>query len=202
MIREKLDDLDKMGVNYHPSRKDMFKALAMLPSKNVKVVIIGQDPYPKAIHATGLAFSVPKFIKDYPPTLKIIFDELVRDLDVPYPPTGNLEDWVEEGVLLWNAIPVCLTTKSLSLNWEEWKYCTQGILDKLVDQCVVVAALGTVAKSHLRPEDYENFKVIEVGHPSPRGNLNSKKPFTGSRLFSTINQKLVESGLTPIDWRL
>jgi uracil-DNA glycosylase len=204
VIREHLDEMEKLGIDYHPPRRDLFKALSAIRPENVKVLMMGQDPYPNAAHATGLAFSVPSFLppSSFPPTLKIIFNELVSNYpDMPYPTTGNLQHWVDEGVLLWNSSPVFSKKFSL-LKCPEWVELTRDILRKLEDNNLVIATLGAAAKSHLVAEDYQNFKVINVGHPSPRGNINSGNPFSGSRLFQRINTALSELGQTPINWRL
>jgi uracil-DNA glycosylase len=201
VIREHLDDMEKYGIAYHPPRKQLFKALSAIKPENVKVLVLGQDPYPNAVHATGLAFSVPS-VNSLPPTLKIMFDELVRCYpDIPYPTSGNLQKWVDEGCLLWNVCPV-FSKNYPALGWVEWKELTRSILKRLEDNNLVIAALGTAAKSHLLPEDYETFRIITVGHPSPRGNMASKSPFTGSELFKKINVELVSLGQEPIDWRL
>lgn len=204
VTREHLDDMEKLHIEYHPPRRDLFKALSAIKPEDVKVLLVGQDPYPNAVHATGLAFSVPSFLpsSSFPPTLKIIFNELVSNFpDMPYPTSGNLQKWVDEGVLLWNSSPV-FSKRYSALNWVEWRELTRSIVKRLEDNNLVIATLGSAAKSHLVPEDYENFKVISVGHPSPRGNLNSNNPFTGSRLFSRINDALIDLGHTPIQWRL
>lgn len=201
VIREHLDDMEKLGIAYHPPRKLLFKALSAIKPENVKCLVMGQDPYPNAVHATGLAFSVPT-VNSLPPTLKIMFDELVRNYpNIPYPTTGNLIKWVDEGVMLWNVCPV-FSKRYPALGWVEWKELTRSILKRLEDNNLVIATLGSAAKSHLIPEDYETFKIINVGHPSPRGNMNSNNPFTGSKVFSKIDAELVRLGHTPIDWRL
>lgn len=202
-IQERLAEMRKLGIPHHPRKENMFAALDELDPGQVKVVILGQDPYPTPSHATGVAFSIPSDIlqKDFPPTLKIILQEYVDDLGFPYPTDGDLTPWIDQGVLLLNAVPVVSARLPSVKLWDEWKYIIWEILTVLQDQPVVIAALGGVAKSLLRPSDYDNFKIIEVGHPSPRG-LNAKTPFAGSRIFSTINTKLREMKQEPIDWRL
>lgn len=204
LARERIDDDIRHGYGVVPSKRSMFRALSLTPLRETKVVILGQDPYPSAGHATGLAFSIPAELDagDFPPTLRAIFAEYSRDLGYPSPTHGDLTKWAKEGVLLWNTIPSCRAGKSLSHDWPDgcWDYLTREIIRRCDDQGVVFAFLGAVAKRHLH--EVSTSPVIQTSHPSPRGSLNSKTPFVGSRLFSTINAKLVEIGHTPVDWRL
>lgn len=203
VIDENLKDLSKRHVHWNPGRKNLFAALDAVPLDQVKVVILGQDPYPSHLHATGVAFSVPPSVKELPPTLKIIFNELVADLHCTYPSNGDLSAWCKQGVLLWNVVPSCTAGNSLSHAWPEWDYLNRELLEELKDKNVVFAALGSKAKEVLlKYVSFDDAPIVCVGHPSPRGNLNSKNPFTGSRLFSTLNQMLVKQGLKPIEWRL
>jgi uracil-DNA glycosylase len=182
----------------------MFRALSATPLGKTKVVILGQDPYPDAGFATGLAFSIPPEVEptDFPPTLRTIFAEYSRDLGYPSPSHGDLTAWAKQGVLLWNSIPSCRTGKSLSHDWPDscWDYLTREIIQRCDEQGVVFAFLGAVAKRHLH--EVKASPVIQTSHPSPRGSMNSRTPFNGSRLFSEINRKLIKIGREPIDWRL
>lgn len=201
VVQEHLDDLSKEGVQYCPKREDLFAALDATPFDKVKVVILGQDPYPDPKYATGLAFSIPKKEKDFPPTLKTIFKELESDLDCASPAAGDLSLWAEQGVLLWNVIPSCTVGHSLSHDWPEWDCLTAEILGALGTKDVVYAALGSRARDaakYINPWD----NVIFTSHPSPRGNLKSNNPFSGSKLFSKINSHLKELGKDTIEWRL
>ncbi len=202
VIEERLDDLDKNKKLYNPTRKNVFKALEAVDPDNVRVAIVGQDPYPDPIHATGLAFSIPAHIKGLPLTLQNIFREYSEDLHYPVPTSGSLDRWAEQGVLLWNAIPTVAQHQPLSHNWVEWQLLTEELITKLSKQKVVMAFLGGVARDFVKFTDHDAKKVIETSHPSPRGNLNSRVPFLGSRLFSTINTKLASQGVPSIDWRL
>ncbi len=184
----------------------MFMALSRVPQHLVRVCIVGQDPYPDSRMATGMAFSIPHEFgrSEFPQTLRTLFDEYESDLGYPRPNHGDLSKWAENGVLLWNAIPSCRGGKSLSHDWpgQEWSYLTREIVRRLSTQSVVFAFLGSVARRHVVDvvEGYGS-QIIETGHPSPRGK-NSRIPFRGSRLFSTINAKLVENGMKPVDWRI
>lgn len=207
VVRENLDDEEKLGFRINPPRKDLFKALSMVPQDKVRVAIIGQDPYPQHSFATGLAFSVPGEVRvgSWPPTLRSIIDEYCADLGYPRPGHGDLSKWTKDGVLLWNAIPSCREGCSLSHDWpgREWDYLTREIVRRLSTQTIVFAFLGGTARRFVPDVDPASGSVvIETSHPSPRGSLNSRTPFRGSRLFSTINDKLVGLGMKPVDWRL
>src|SRR6266576_3335421 len=120
VVQEKLDELDGQGQLICPQRQSIFAALDGLAFDNVRVAIIGQDPYTSLRFSTGVAFSIPKTERDYPPTLRNIFSEYCSDLHYPYPPNGSLEKWTQQGVLLWNAIPTCNVWESASHHWTEW----------------------------------------------------------------------------------
>lgn len=208
VVRERLTDMDKKGIHYNPSRKDLFKALTLVPFEKVRVAILGQDPYPQSRFATGVAFSIPETSShsEWPPTLQVMMQEYQDDLHYPLPKSGDLSLWCDRGVLLWNVIPSCEVGKSKSHDWDEWSLLTIEILEKLAStERVVFAFIGSTARSYLRylPEDDQRANAICVAHPSPRGiNLRHGKAFLGSRLFSNINGKLTAQGLDPIDWRL
>jgi uracil-DNA glycosylase len=217
VVEERLSDMDKSGKLYNPERQLLFAALDSVPLEKVKVCIIGQDPYPQGRYATGLAFSIPKAATSHPPTLSTVLREYEDDLHLPYPKNGNLEKWASQGVLLWNAIPSCEVGKSLSHDWVEWKALTQEIIQRLSDKGgIVFVCLGGVAREAAHKviigDDGKPRRVcivdtlrndfITTSHPSPRGNLNSKVPFSGSRIFSTINAYLCKRGKAPVDWKL
>jgi len=206
---EKLDDLQKARVLYTPSRRDLFKALSAVKAEDVKVCIVGQDPYPNSSHATGFAFSVPDNVTTFPPTLVNILKEYHEDLGYPEPKSGNLQKWIDQGVLLINAVPVCAMVKlsdGTRVNGaaiDEWSYLIKDIVEDLSPRVICFAFLGRVARENAKYVDTEISEVIETSHPSPRGSLNSSSPFIGSRLFSTINDRLVQKlGQKAIDWRL
>ena len=203
VIEERLSDLDKAGKLYNPERQNLFASLDATPMEKVKVVVVGQDPYPSGRYSTGIAFSIPKTVTSHPPTLVHLLKEYVDDLHYPYPKNGCLEKWAEQGVLLWNAIPSCDVGKSLSHDWVEWSYLTKELIQTLsVQGNVVFVLLGSVARRYAQWVDTDRNDLIETGHPSPRGNLSSKTPFTGSRIYSRINACLCRRGKDPIDWRL
>lgn len=210
VVNERLKDLEKVNRpysdGYNPGRTSLFRALQSIPLEMVRVAIIGQDPYPTRAHATGLAFSIPPSISDadYPITLKTILAEYKSDLGYPMPSSGDLSSWADRGCLLWNAIPSCRSGASLSHDWRggEWDLLTKEIVELLSQRGITFALLGQVARRLLVHISSANNAVVLTSHPSPRGNLHSKSAFTGSRLFSTINHKLVNNGQEPIDWKL
>ena len=210
VVDERLKDLEKVNRpyadGYNPGRHLLFDALRRTPADAVRCVIMGQDPYPTRAHATGIAFSIPSSIPqhDWPVTLRTFLDEYRTDLGHPMPSSGDLSDWCGRGVLLWNAVPSCRSGASLSHDWRggEWSLLTREIIRLLSKRGTTFALLGQVARRYLDEIDLTNNNVIVTSHPSPRGNINSRSPFTGSRLFSTINDKLVSNGAEPIDWKL
>lgn len=205
VVNERLHDMEKKHEVYNPSRRNLFKALQNLKPEDCKVVIVGQDPYPQSRYATGTAFSIPRDIEaaDFPQTLNTIYKEYASDLHYPIPSHGDLGQWTGRGVLLWNAIPSCTKGRSLSHDWDEYSYLTKEIITKLSAQGgIVFAFLGAVARRYISDVDLTSNTVLYTSHPSPRGSLNSRNPFLGSRIFTTINDKLADLGGQPIDWRL
>lgn len=207
-VRERLDGLASDNTDINPSRDVLMDNLRNLSVEEVKVVICGQDPYPDPRFATGHAFSIPRSFEqtEFPSSLRIIFKELSEDLAIKYPTHGDLHGWVKQGVLLWNAIPTCTTGVSRSHDWREYHALTREVFGRILTHGggAVFAFLGAVARGYedIPGKDNPNFPILCCGHPSPRGNISSSSPFTGSRLFSTINAKLTSIGLEPIDWRL
>lgn len=201
---EKIDDLVESGIRCNPETKLLYAALRATPFEKTRVAIIGQDPYPTSSHATGLAFSCPRGLlrEHFPATLRIILNEYTSDLHYDLPDHGDLHRWTSQGVLLWNAIPSCQSGKPLSNDWEEWAYLTREIVQKLSDKGVVFAFLGGVAGRYNQGINQGTNRVITVSHPSPRGNKFGKTPFTGSRIFSTINAHLAALEKPVINWEL
>lgn len=202
LIEERLNDVyrsssqGKDDAQFNPDPRYVFAGLRSVLPERCRVAIIGQDPYPKHEHACGVAFSLPRRVRDFPPTLVNIFKELEDDLGYSPPKHGDLTRWCEQGVLLWNVYPTCATGKPGSHHWDEWTYLTKEIVEKLDGQ-VVFVLLGASARSfrHL----IHKSPCIETSHPSP---LGAKWGFLGSRIFSRTNASLVALGKEPIDWRL
>lgn len=202
-VQEKLDELERKNVVINPSRENLFLALDTCPLEQVRVLILGQDPYPKHKYATGIALSIPGHFKQhqFPPSLKILLAEYWSDLHYPTPESGDLRKWVDQGVLLWNALPSCQEGASLSHNWHDWLSLTEEIVREVSKRSVVVVALGGVARSFVKYVDGSS-SILEYAHPSPRANRFAKNPFAGSRMFSTVNDCLNDLGKKTIEWRL
>jgi uracil-DNA glycosylase len=190
VVRERL----KNETQYNPQRADLFASLRLVHPESCRVMVMGQDPYPSREHCTGVAFSTSGEIT---PSLKNIFREYSDDLGYPPPKSGDLTRWCEQGVLLWNVYPSCLTGFPGSHHWEEWTYLTKEIVEKLDDGQVVFVTLGRVAHSFAR--FLTSSIVISTSHPSP---LGAKYGFLGSKIFSRVNSSLERLGKEPIDWRL
>jgi len=202
VIEERLADILKAGGYITPLKEDLFNALDATPFDDVKVVLMGQDPYPAQDLATGLAFSIPKGVKKYPSTLLNILKEYRDDTHHPDPRTGDLSPWADRGVLLWNSIPSCGNGVSSSHAWPEWTLLTKEIVERLSVRGAVFCFLGGRAREYGRfVVDQSKNRIIETSHPSPMGKFG-RLPFLGSRIFTTINVKLRELGKEPIDWRL
>jgi uracil-DNA glycosylase len=198
VIEERLKEYEqnsKLG-EYNPPRRDLFAALRVVRQDSCRVVIMGQDPYPRREHCTGIAFSVPRGVNPLPPTLVNILKEYQDDLGYPAPKNGDLTNWCKQGVLLWNAIPTCTTGKPASHHWPEWELLTQEIVEKLDGQ-VVFVFLGRLAGRFARY--VQHSPCISTSHPSPLGVGHG---FSGSRIFSRTNDLLVGMGKEQINWRL
>lgn len=217
-IQEKLDALDRMGHAYNPQRHLIFAALDACPLSMVKVAIFGQDPYPQSDNATGIAFSIPPGKTTWPATLCQIIREYCQDLGFSPPLSGNLERWCEQGVLLWNVCPTYqpYVREHFRLNehyhWK-WHLLTEEIIKVLNEkvQGVVFCFLGKDAREFEFCVDDASHPVICTSHPSPLGSISIRNaphavgmpiPFIGSRLFTKINDHLVDLKYQPIDWKL
>lgn len=216
VVRERLADAkkDRQG-GYVPARNLLFRSLDLVPFDKVRVVLMGQDPYPTPAHATGVAFSVPEDVNQLPPTLVNIFKEYQSDLHYPAPKNGDLTPWCEQGVLLWNAYPSTVTGFPGRHHWCEWALLTEQILGELDEQKtgLVFVLLGNVARSFSRclPNCMDQpipgstavrpakNVCLETSHPSP---LGAKYGFLGSRIFTRTNSELVRLGQQGINWRL
>lgn len=182
----------------YPPSTDIFNAFAFTPLENVKVVILGQDPYHEPGQANGLCFSVHKGIR-IPPSLVNIYKEMSSDLGCPIPENGDLTGWARQGVLLLNTV---LTVRAHAANshrgigWEEF---TDAAIKVLADQDrpLVFILWGTPARRKKALIHNPKHLIIESPHPSP---LSASGGFFGSRPFSRTNDYLVRCGLTPIDW--
>ena len=184
----------------YPNHKDILKALEITPFEEVKVVILGQDPYHGPGQAHGLSFSVPDGIKA-PPSLVNIFKELSTDLNVPHPTSTNLIAWAKQGVLLLNTTLTVLAGNPLSHANLGWETLTDEILKYISagKESVVFILWGGHAQKKIQFIDQSKHLIIKSPHPSP---LSSYRGFFGSKPFSRTNEYLMSKGLQAINWEL
>ena len=184
----------------YPPKDEIFKAFELTPLENVKIVILGQDPYHQKHQANGLAFSVRKSVR-IPPSLKNIFKELSDDLGVPIPSHGDLTGWAERGVLLLNTtltVEDSLPASHKSLGWEAFTDEVIRVLSEH-EKPIVFMLWGNHAKSKERLIDASRHKVLKASHPSPLGAHHS---FFGCRHFSKANAFLESNGRGAVDFSL
>lgn len=187
------------GSRVAPAPADIFRALALTPPEAVRVVILGQDPYPTPGHADGLCFSVRPGVAP-PRSLRNVFRELEDDLGLPPPAGGNLEPWARQGVLLLNA---CLTVEEGAANahagWG-WVVVTGAIVDAVSARPEPTVFLLWGRQAQARATRIAPHHVIlPAPHPSP---LSARTGFFGSRPFSRANAALAAAGRGTVDWRL
>ena len=184
----------------YPNHKDILKALEATPLEDVKVVILGQDPYHGPGQAHGLSFSVPNGIK-MPPSLLNIFKELSTDLNMPMPTNTDLTSWAKQGVLLLNTTLTVLGGNPMSHANLGWETFTDEILQCINDEteAVVFILWGAHAQKKMQFIDQNKHLVIKSPHPSP---LSAHRGFFGSKPFSKTNDYLVSRSLQPINWAL
>lgn len=183
----------------YPKMEAIFNAFEWCPFDQVKVVIIGQDPYHGPGQANGLCFSVNDGIK-HPPSLKNIFKELETDLEKPYPTSGNLELWAKQGVLLLNATLTVREGAAGSHQKKGWETFTNQVIKTISDQKndVVFLLWGGFAKQKTKFIDASKHSIITSGHPSP---LSANRGFWfGNKCFSKTNFQLEQVDAHPIDW--
>ena len=184
----------------YPPQSEIFSAFDFTPFENVKVVILGQDPYHGEGQANGLSFSVADGIK-LPPSLRNIYKELKDDVGIEISTSGNLESWAKQGVLLLNATLTVEATKAGSHQKKGWETFTDAVIQKLSDQKenLVFILWGAYAQKKGAKIDRNKHFVIESAHPSP---LGAYRGFWGSKPFSTTNQFLKSKNITEIDWQI
>ena len=183
----------------YPPHDEVFAALHLTPLAEVKVVILGQDPYHGPGQAHGLCFSVRPGVR-VPPSLQNIHKELHDDLGIPIPDHGNLEAWARQGVLLLNTTLTVRANEAASHQRHGWETFTDEVIhavDAKTDR-VVFILWGSAARRKAALVDRRHH-VIESPHPSP---LSAHRGFFGTRPFSRANAALVEAGRTPVDWKI
>jgi len=183
----------------YPSKNHIFTAFNHCSFNDVRVVIIGQDPYHGVGQANGLCFSVQDNIA-HPPSLINIFKELQSDLDLEVPKSGNLERWAKQGVLLLNATLTVEANKAGSHQKKGWETFTDAVIQKISDEKkgVVFLLWGGFAKKKGKKIDTEKHHVLETGHPSP---LSANRGYWfGNKHFSETNRYLKKKWLSEITW--
>lgn len=195
-IREEL----KLGKIIYPNSKQVLTAFNTTPFYNVKVVIIGQDPYHNPGQAHGLSFSVPEGV-DIPPSLRNIFKELNNDLNIEIPKHGNLINWAKQGVLLLNSSLTVEANKPMSHSKIGWHTFTDNVIKCLSNERehLVFLLWGKFAQGKEVFIDRSKHLILMSAHPSP---LSAHHGFIGNKHFSVTNQYLISNKIEPIDWSL
>jgi uracil-DNA glycosylase len=202
-VRSNIDQIESVireqrsgGLQVIPDDSNLFRALSISP-KQVRVVIVGQDPYPNPANACGLSFSVPSGTNPMPPTLRNILKELQADVGSAQVQDGDLTPWLKQGVMLLNRVLTTVAHKSDAHRKIGWQTITERILEVTVqnnpDVVAVLWGNPALEVEHI----FKPQNVISSSHPSP---LSSYRGFTGSRPFTQVNEILRERGQGPISW--
>jgi uracil-DNA glycosylase len=192
--REKLS-----GIKIYPKGPDIFNAFNMTPVQNVKVVILGQDPYHGPGQAHGLSFSVPEGVA-LPPSLQNIYKELFSDLGIKPANNGSLLKWAQQGVFLLNAVLTVRAGEAASHSKIGWMEFTDAVISKLSKERdgIVFMLWGNFARGKRDLIDTSRHLVLEAPHPSPL----ARGAFFGCRHFSKANEFIISKGKEPINWTL
>lgn len=198
-LTQSLKDIIRSGTIIYPSGHLIFNAYNQVEPQNVRVVILGQDPYHNPSEAMGLSFSVPKGVKT-PPSLKNIYKELSKDLGCTIPNHGDLSDWSIQGVFLLNAFLTVEKNKAGSHRNIGWDQFTDATIRYLSDhfQHIVFMLWGNFAKNKRSLIDAERHLILEAAHPSPL----ARNAFSGCSHFSKANNYLVNNGRQSIEWQI
>jgi uracil-DNA glycosylase len=188
------------GKTIYPPGNLIFNAFDKTPFDNVKVVILGQDPYHGPGQAHGLCFSVQKGVKP-PPSLVNIYKEMNKDLGIPIAETGDLTPWAENGVLLLNAMLTVRAGEPASHSKIGWENFTDAVIKRLSDQKegLVFMLWGKFAQDKQVLIDATKHYILKAAHPSP---FSVEKGFYGCRHFSKANEILMKQGKEPVNWQL
>ncbi len=189
------------GVTVYPPPNEVFTAFAITPFEQVKVVIIGQDPYHGPNQAHGLSFSVKPEVK-IPPSLKNIYKELTQDISgFVMPDHGYLLPWAEQGVLLLNTVLTVEEGKAHSHKQLGWEQFTDKVIEVLNNygNNIIFLLWGSHAQKKGRVIDKNKHSILTAPHPSP---LSAHRGFLGCKHFSTTNSLLITQGKQPINWQL
>lgn len=187
------------GKRIFPPGNKIFSAFELTPVNNVRVVILGQDPYHGEGQAMGLSFSVPDSVPA-PPSLQNIFKEIETDLGVKMSGRPNLEAWARQGVLMLNAILTVEAGQAASHSGIGWQEFTDAVIKYISENCsgVVFLLWGNFARGKKYMIDSSRHLILEAAHPSPL----ARGAFFGCRHFSKANEFLLAQGKTPVDWKL
>lgn len=194
---------EKLVFEVYPPNNLIFNAFCKTPYENVKAVIIGQDPYHGSGQAQGLSFSVPEGIRQ-PPSLKNIFKELIDDVGIEMPKTGNLEPWAKQGVLLLNATLTVRKSSPKSHYGKGWEVFTDRVMQILLDgnDPIVFLLWGRSALEKLekvyKEDKHSKHLILKAAHPS----FYSAHNFFGCKHFSKANEFLIKNKKKPIDWQI
>lgn len=182
-----------------PKGPHIFNAFNQCPFNQLKVVILGQDPYPTPGHAHGLCFSVQDHVKPFPKSLVNIFKEINTDLGLPVPHNGNLEKWAKQGVFLLNTILTVNAGEPNSHRSFGWETFTNRVIQEISKQQTDVVFLlwGAQAQQKEVLIDKSRHHILKTVHPSP---LSAHRGFFGCKHFSKTNELLISHGRQPINW--
>jgi uracil-DNA glycosylase len=192
-------DKERAEHQVFPPEDDVFNAFKLTPYEQVKVLLLGQDPYHDEGQAHGLCFSVKQGVTP-PPSLKNVFKELHQDLGCTIPNNGHLVPWAEQGVMLLNAVLTVRAHKANSHKDKGWEKFTDSVIARLSERerPLVFLLWGAYAQKKFKLIDTERHRIVTAAHPSPL----SYKKFLGSKCFSAVNKALEELGESPINWQL
>ena len=196
-LKDFLREEKKQGHVIYPPGPNIFSAFDLTPFDEVKVVLLGQDPYHGAGQAHGLSFSVQDGVTP-PPSLKNIFKELYTDLGIPAPPNGDLTHWAKQGVFLLNAILTVRANSAASHQKKGWEEFTDAVIKTISDKKTGIVFLlwGKFAQGKESLIDTSKHFVLKAAHPSPLAG----GAFFGSKPFSKTNEILLKLGKKPIEW--
>ena len=184
----------------YPPEREIFSALNLTPYEGVKVLLLGQDPYPGKDQAHGLCFSVKPGVKP-PASLRNIYKELQSDVGFRIPNNGYLVPWAKQGILMLNAVLTVRAGEPNSHKGKGWESFTDSIISRVdeLDSAVIFVLWGAYAQKKIKLIDTKRHVVIQSAHPSP---LSARNGFFGSRPFSAINKALRRMGKPEIDWQI
>ena len=183
-----------------PARNDIFNALVSTSYDQVRVLLVGQDPYPTPGYAHGLCFSVQPTVRPLPFSLRNVFQELHEDVGCQIPNNGYLEPWARQGILLLNTVLTVRANKANSHEGRGWERFTDRVIELVTakETRVVFVLWGREAQKKQTLITQSHHSVVVCAHPSPL----SVRKFFGCRCFSHVNRDLADAGLAPIDWQI